>query len=56
MKIYIIVEAIGYGGFEYPQDHYFTDEQAAQDYCDKCNKSTGSKTDWFSVHEMTPIK
>lgn len=56
MKIYIIVEANGYDGYEYPPDHYYTNEKDAQGYCDKCNKSTGSRRDYFEVHELTPIK
>lgn len=49
-KIYIIVEANGYDGFEYPGDYFYIDEAKAQKECDRLNEQ--SNRDYFIVHEM----
>ena len=51
-KIYIIIEANGYDGFEYPGDHFYIDEAKAQKECDRLNVQSSSKRDYFMVHEM----
>lgn len=56
MRIYIIVKANAYDGYEYPPDNYYTNKETAEKECARLNKKGGYKIDQFTVHKLDPIK
>lgn len=53
MKIYVIIEANAYDGFELPHnDEFYLTEEEANEVCNKLNKNSGNRKDYFDVHEL----
>lgn len=52
--IYVIIEDTGYDSVRTPHnDEYYTSEEEALKECNKLNKASGSKRDYFDVYELT---
>jgi len=53
-KIFVIIECNAYDAFELPYEEvFYLSEAEAKKDCEILNKKTGSKRDYFDVHELT---